>query len=336
MTPHLPMAASLLDAAPWVIFVFASRESAPELLDSLRAIVASTSIPLRVDVLINGNAELAPNLAQLCENEAWPASMRLRIWQIPLGDKSNAWNLAIHRVWAGEPAAFFLDGYVRPLPGAFEALARCVLQDDGVLGGTAVPSGTYGAERMRRQMLRSGGFHGNFCCLTARAIQHMRAQSIHLPLGLYRGDGLIGGLLALDFDPHGTWVPGRVYVLDRPCWQITHKPLFSWSYWRGEWRRRQRQARGDLENLALRDWLRVQRQPPGDWPADVETLLLAWGQRCPDQLAASMRFRPLARRAWRVIQQFQSVRDQAGARVMWSNGDEQIRPHPSRRNSDEA
>lgn len=306
-------------ADPWSVSIFAARESVTELTDTILSVFQSSSRPIHLEILVNGNSTLAQELCLQASTVNWPSSFRVRIWSVGLGDKSNAWNVAIHEAWAGETLAFFLDGYVHPLPGALDRLGEAVLENAAQLGGSGLPSASFTSSGLRDSMMRHGGFHGNLCCLTGGAVNRMRERGIRLPLGLYRGDGLLGAFLFLGFDVNGDWRASRVHLHQQECWSTAKKSYLSPSTWRGAWRRRKRQARGVLENLALRDWLTVERIDPSSWPSDIEDLVRDWAARHPEELKSAIRFSLLRRRAWDEISRFDGRRNPGGAKVVWMN-----------------
>jgi hypothetical protein len=95
----------------WAVVVFAARETVEVLLQSVQAACLAGQGP--IDVLVNGNPDFASELA---EHFALAGAPQVNIWSIAQGDKANAWDQYIHAIWAGQPLAFFIDGYVRLSP----------------------------------------------------------------------------------------------------------------------------------------------------------------------------------------------------------------------------
>lgn len=258
-----------------------------------------------IDVLINGNAPLAEELAnQLCIPTLAPESPRVRVWSISVGDKANAWNQYIQHVWSGEDIAFFMDGYVRLNPDAVSLLGDAVVARTDVLGGTGAPKTGRTAAAIRAQLTREGGFHGNFCCIKGSAIEQLRQRRIALPFGLYRVDSLMGALLSLGLHPESNaWDASRIFFHPDASWQTDPKRWWRIDDIRAQFKRVFRQSRGVLENLAAKDHLRTRKQTAESLPATVSELVLDWVQRCPAQTSAVLRRNPLARRALANIRQ---------------------------------
>lgn len=284
----------------WAIVVFASRESLGVLIRTIKAAQIAAQGTAGIDIVINGNSPLALALSDHLDNpEFVHEAIHVKVWDIAMGDKANAWNQYIHRIWAGESIAFFIDGYVRLNPNSVTLLGEAIAKRADALGGTGVPNGGPPSDA-----LPENGFHGNFCCIKGSTIKQMRQQNISLPLGLYRVDSLMGALLNLDLDPiNNVWVQSRIYVHPGASWQTDPKHWWRISDIRAQVKRILRQSRGVLENLAVRDHLTVRRQLPELMPETATKLVLDWVKRCPAQANRVLRFNPLARRALAEIKQ---------------------------------
>lgn len=272
---------------PWTLAIFACRETLPQLLQTLEAARVSAACCTTIHVLVNGNPELAKNLAQKLSQtqsviEGLDAQPTIRVWSIALGDKANAWNQYIHNIWANEEIAFFIDGYVRLNADAVELLGNAVANNDLALGGTGVPTVGRSAKAVRENLIINPGLHGNLCCIKGKTINQMRDQQIRLPIGLYRTDSLMGAILCYGLaHQNHVWDNHRIHVLPTASWQID---VAKW------WRVRDinsfikryfRQVRGKLENAALKDHLSHRRCSPAELPAHIQTLILEWIERCP-------------------------------------------------------
>ena len=290
---------------PWKLVIFASRESLTVLIRTLKAAQVAARETLGIDVVINGNRPLALALTNQLDNpELAHEAVPVRVWDIAVGDKANAWNQYVHQIWAGESIAFFIDGYVRLNPNSIMLLAEAIADKVEVLGGTGVPNGGQTRDASHPHPTPENGFHGNFCCIKGTAIAQMRRRKISLPFGLYRVDSLMGALLTLGLDPvSNVWLGSRIYVHPEASWQTDTKHWWRISDIRAQVKRIFRQSRGVLENLAIRDHLRTRKQPPELMLANANELILEWVQRCPVQANKVLRYNPLARRALAEIKQ---------------------------------
>lgn len=267
---------------PWQIAVFAARESVATLVEVVQAIVvACAGHAARIDVLVNGNRQLAQALAQhftMAPNSAG-GGVRLCIWFIELGDKAQTWNVYVHRMYQGSGLVFFIDGYARPEANALNELALALSDDGHALAATGVPSCGRSADKLSKVMQRSGGIHGNLFALTSRAMDQIRRRGFRLPLGLYRTDALIGAAVNFGFDSENNeWDPSRIRVQPSATWEF--KTLQWWRLvdLKTHIKRMGRQAQGELENLAVRDHLARRRQLPETLPTTARDLVLQWWQ----------------------------------------------------------
>lgn len=290
---------------PWKLVVFAYRESLAMLIRTLNAAQVSAREIIGIDVVINGNTPLALALKNHLDNPDFVhEAVPVRVWDIAVGDKANAWNQYIHQIWAGESIAFFIDGYVQLNPNSIKLLGEAIADKAGVMGGTGVPNDGQVRNPPHTHSTPESGFHGNFCCIKGTALEEMRSRKISLPFGLYRVDSLMGALLTLGLDPvSNVWVGSRIYVHPEASWQTDPKHWWRMSDIRAQIKRILRQSRGMLENLAIRDHLRIRKQQPELMLQNADELILEWVQRCPSQVNKVLRFNPLARRALSDIKQ---------------------------------
>jgi hypothetical protein len=286
---------------PRAIAIIASREDVRTLkncIDSvIRAVKGSTAV---IDVLVNGNAQLARDVATLPFTHS--PECKLRIWNIKQGDKAHAWNEYLHHIWPGEGDAFFLDGYVEVDDKALNALTSGLMASEAAWGATGVPTSGRSAARLRAQMLREGGFHGNLNVIRAHAMQKLRVSGFRLPLGLYRTDSLIGALLMFGLDSAtNSWDTRRILVEPNAVWKVRGIEKFTYRNVVSQWKRTLRQAQGVLENRAVREHLAVKRLAPHLLPATTHELVNLWISAQRDQARSLFRSRPLcAYAAWKM------------------------------------
>lgn len=284
----------------WAIAIIAARESIETLSSTIQATVtASAGKDTVIDLLINGN----PSLARDCA--AWAgASYRgtawLRIWSIAQGDKAHTWNEYVHRIWPGGRTAFFLDGYARPRTDGLAQLDTSLAGAPDAFGATGVPTSGRSAPALRAAMLNGGGFHGNMHAIPVRAMAQLRASGFRLPLGLYRTDSLIGSVLMFALDPTAQqWEPRRIIVNGEATWDVPGQADFTLQNIVAQFKRRQRQAQGDLENRAAREHMAVRRLPITQFPRTVRELVLEWIASHPEEARRLYLKNPLRLRAAR-------------------------------------
>lgn len=270
--------------AVWAVAIFASRETPEELLATLEATLAAARKPALIDILINGNETLAAAFSKpLAGALRGRNGATVRVWSIGVGDKANAWNQYVHRIWSAGTSVFFLDGYVHPDPDALALLEAGMESSPDVLGATGIPRAGNSAARQRRQMLEKGGLHGNLYCLRRETMEVIKKTPFRLPLGIYRGDSILGAALKFNLDPaHNEWKPERVQVNPEAGWSTRTKNWWRLSDIKSQIKRILLQARGDLENRAFRHSFAIKRSPLPELPRTASALVLSWAASCPD------------------------------------------------------
>jgi len=279
MTPAVTRAPACAPSTQeWAVAVFSSRERSDVLEATVRAALrACAGHATIIDVLVNGNAELARDVRARLDRDAEPRNAKLRVWFIALADKAHAFNEYIHCLWPGGAIAYLIDGYARPAPSAFDAIARALAADAFPLAATGVPTAGRSARALRASMVGEGGIHGNLYALRGSVIDAMRSEGCRLPLGLYRTDPLVGAWLAFGLDPaQHEWDLRRIKVVAEANWQFD--PL---SMWRAadlatQARRWLRQRQGEVENRAIQDFLAVRRLHPRALPTTIGELVMSW------------------------------------------------------------
>jgi hypothetical protein len=276
------------------------------------AIAACTGRQATIDVLINGNPELAAHFADGATGIATGACT-LRIWSIAAPDKAHTWNEYVHRIWDGGHTTFFIDGYARVKPDALDAIERRLSSSPNALAASGVPSCGRSARKLREQMLTKGGIHGNLYALKHDSMQALRAAHFRLPLGLYRTDPMLSGALSYRLDPaNNQWKRGTVVVVGEATWdvdgisELTYKNIVSF------FKRRLRQAYGVLESRALREHMTIKRLAPQHLPATAQDMINHWLSAQPKQALSLFLRRPSCLYAAR---QLRAPRDWSKAQV---------------------
>jgi len=265
----------------WGVAIIAARETLPTLCATLQATISAASRLTTIDVVVNGNPNLADEIALFCASDhsiaAAPKDF-VRVWEIGVGDKANAWNQYIEHIWPKTRVTFFLDGYARPQPESLGNLARALESDVNLLAATGVPSVGRTAAALGREMLENGGIHGNLFALRGSTVRDLLALKFRLPLGIYRVDSTLGATLSFGLDPaHNAWSPKRyIFVCPEATWLTDEKEIRKFSDVLDQAKRILRQGRGILENLAVRHFLAVSKMSPGELPLTARELIERW------------------------------------------------------------
>lgn len=269
----------------WSIAIFAARENPSELLATIDAIILAASQPTIIDVMINGNPELAIQIAKQIRPIPVAAHSRcIRVWSIPLGGKAHAWNEYVHQVWPNTTYAFFVDGYARPRHDAFALLASALTLSSDAIAGTGVPSSGRTAHKLREEMLRCGGLQGSFFALKRSAIEEFRLRKFKLPLGLYGFDTLLGAVLGYGLDPSKNEWNAKGFILFNPdvTWTSDVKEWWRPIAVRTQFKRILNNALRVLVIKATKNFLAHRKLPPEQLPRTVEDFVLGWVRDYPD------------------------------------------------------
>ena len=268
----------------WAIAIFAARESPSVLAATVRAAIAAcTGRQATIDVLINGNQQLAVNFSDLAKTIA-VGGCTLRVWSIAAPDKAHTWNEYVHRIWDAGGIAFFIDGYARVKPDALHAIDQCLNTSPDAMAASGVPTCGRSAKRLRDGMLRAGGIHGNLYALKGDSMRAIRSADFRLPLGLYRTDPMLGAVLRYRFDPaNNPWRPGTTVVVASATWDVDGISELNYKNIVGYFKRQLRQAHGVLESLAVREHMTVKRLPPQLLPVTAQAMISQWLAAQPAQ-----------------------------------------------------
>lgn len=238
----------------WSIGVFGRNEAA-RIGACLRAIAragqqAAPRARLHVTVLLNGTTDDSPALAATALRELGLAGA---VYQVPHGCKSHALNLFLHELRPPAEMYICIDAYAEIQPDALVRLAARLDASPQALAAAAVPSSGRSAAALRQGMLQYPGLHGSLFALRGSVVARLAEAGLRLPVGLYRGDGLLGAFLMHDLDAaRHDWEWARVAVEPEASWTTPQ-----WQPWRLRDLRRHlhrlvRQGRGRLESAALR------------------------------------------------------------------------------------
>jgi hypothetical protein len=234
----------------WSIAVFGRNEAA-SIGECLRAIArAGQGHTPHVTVLLNGTTDGSQALAGRALREEGLAGC---VYDIPHGDKSHAVNLFLHELRPRAETYFCVDAYARLRPDALRHLAARLDAQPKALAAAAVPSTGRSAPALRRMMLEQSGLHGSLFALRGAFVDRLVAAGLRLPVGLYRGDGMLGAFVLHDLDAaQGGWDTGRIAVTPEASWTTPDWQPWRWRDLRRHLRRLVQQGRGRLESAAIR------------------------------------------------------------------------------------
>jgi glycosyltransferase involved in cell wall biosynthesis len=149
----------------------------------------------KVHILVNGCTDGTAAVARALA----AADCRIRVHELPVGDKANAWNEYVHRFADADAAAHvFIDGDVRPSAGAVAALAEALAAAPERYAAAALPAAGRSRRGWAKRLLTRPYLSGNLYALSARAVAAFRHAELRLPFGAKGEDGLIAYLLLTD------------------------------------------------------------------------------------------------------------------------------------------
>ncbi len=203
-----------------------------------------------VNVILNGSTD---GSAQALKAAAPEIAVPFSVHEIHYPDKSNAINQVVHRLRAQAEICFFVDAYAMITPNSLVDLAQALADNPRALAAAAVPSIGRSAEAMRAEMMVNPGLHGSLFALRGDFVARMAETGFRLPVGLYRGDGLIGSAVMHNLDALGVpWTKDFIAVAPSATWAF--RPLSPWNSAdrQRQWNRLLRQGRGELEDMAIK------------------------------------------------------------------------------------
>ena len=286
---------------PVNLVIFASREDLATITRTLLSAISAVPHSSIIDIIVNGNLHLAEAIHSFCSHGIAGESKQVNVWQIATADKANAWNQHIHDIWRGDIDSIYIDGYVRIEKNSISSISRTLSSSQSVIGTSGVPTAGVSAKQQRLKIKKHGGFHGNLCAIKASALSEIRRRKIHIPNGMYRVDSTMGAFLSFGLDntinewSPSTFIPFTAeasWELDKRKW-YRFKDIIAWHH------RRRRQARGDIENAAIKFHLNNMQLLPESLPKDIRSLVINWGSRCPRD---SRRIVNSSRRHYRAFQ----------------------------------
>ena len=278
----------------WNVAVYCANEAA-RLKACLQSVTAALDgMAYRVTVIVNGSRDDSLAIAR----DFAHAEPNVEIFEIIQGDKSNAINAFYYQLRS--PARFYagVDGYVTVAAAAFQAMGQLLETDTHANAVSGVAMNGRTMSQATAQTLQTGGqLHGQLHALRAEFIDRMVARGIRLPVGLYRGDGLLGSMAAHNLDPVCTaWDNARIPGAAAAGYEIPVLSLVRGADWRRQFRRSIRQRRGVLENAAIKSIIYASGYEalPGDANVMIRRYLEQFG--APRPALQQMLFQYLALR----------------------------------------
>ncbi len=236
----------------WQVGVFGRNEASR--IGQCIASIARAGRGLRVlaTVLLNGTADNSAEVA-LCAARA--EALPIEIYHFTHADKSNAINRFFHDLRAPADAVCCVDAYALIGPDSLSGFTRAFADrpDARLATGIAI-NGRSEPRSVERTLTVGGVTHGQLYAPGRAFLDRLTGRGLRLPLGLYRGDGLLGSMAAHDLDPvTQPWENRRVIGVKDATYEIASLSPFRLADVRRHLRRRVNHMRGRLETAAMKE-----------------------------------------------------------------------------------
>ncbi len=236
-----------LSGLDWGCAIFARNEES-RIGECIRALArAGEGMRVRASVFVNGSSD---RTAERATAELKQAGLQGDVYRIAAACKWNAMNAFIHELRPHAKMYAFVDATAFIGASSLCGCASEFKNSPGTLVIGAVPSNGRSASRMRAVAFKSGGI-GQFFAVRRELLEELVARGRHIPIGLYRGDGLLSAFIVHETNDGIHREPMR-RVGFTPAAEYSIRPLspFSWHDIKVYYNRLVRQARGRVENQA--------------------------------------------------------------------------------------
>ncbi|MDT0627687.1 glycosyltransferase family A protein [Alteromonas sp. W364] len=125
---------------------------------------------------------------------------RLRVVEIQLGDKCNAWNEYVHNISCDEDVHFFTDADVQFTADAFNQMTQTLLDSKNATAIAGLPFSGRNMEVYREMVTQQHLLFGNCYGLKNKFLQLVRDKNFYLPKGLGWIDSAITKIVKRDIE----------------------------------------------------------------------------------------------------------------------------------------
>jgi glycosyltransferase involved in cell wall biosynthesis len=242
---------------------------------------AGRHMRLAITVIANGttDASIARAQAALANNK-----LAGRIYSIAHADKSNAINHSFTTLRQPARMHVFVDAYAIIAPDSFSGFAAMLSAHPEAVAATGIAGNGRTMKAATEETLKVGGrLHGQLHAFRPSFIDRLTQAGLRLPIGLYRGDGLLNSMACHDLDPRQfPWENARIKGTAEAIYKIPQLSPFRPSDISRQFRRKIRQMRGRMENAALTSL--IYQHGFSALPLSADDMILAWlatGARVP-------------------------------------------------------
>lgn len=199
----------------------------------------------------------------------------MTVYLTSVADKANAVNHFIHDLRQDADVYFGIDGYVTVAAAALDSLGKALRVHPQSNAASGVPATGRSAKASAQEIMRGGMLAGQLYALRREFLDTIKERRLRLPLQLYRGDGLLGSMAAHNLDAMGiAWDDARVLGVANATFAITPLSPFRYQDIRRQFHREIRQARGRMENAAIKSI--IYSSGYAALPSNANTMLRNW------------------------------------------------------------
>jgi len=179
----------------WSVCIFAHNEERllPACIASLDA-AGADKVNTQIHILENGSTDATLDVARSLR----AVDPRISIHELPIADKTSAWNSYIHQHAPNVQSHIFIDGDVSPCKNAFIHLEQAFKNEPMAYAAAALPAAGRSQYDWAQRTLTERHINGNLYALSDKAIRHLRSADIRMPIGSVGEDGLLRYILATD------------------------------------------------------------------------------------------------------------------------------------------
>ncbi len=189
------------------VVIFAHNEAA-NIGHAITSVLESknSTVDVSVTVMTNGCMDDTARIVnRLAKNDT-----RVRMVELGLADKCNAWNVYVHQVSSDVDIHFFMDGDVRCSPDAIPLMANRLADDTDANAIAGLPMSGRNQKKYREYVSSRGWLFGNLYAVRRAHFDRIRRGNIRLPIGCRGNDHLITRIMHSDLQAPWAELPQRV------------------------------------------------------------------------------------------------------------------------------
>jgi glycosyltransferase involved in cell wall biosynthesis len=202
-----------------------------------------------ISVLLNGTTDNSVEILRAMRL----SHAAMTVYRFPVADKANAINHYLYEIRREAAVHFGVDAYTRIGEASFKAMAEAFLAHPKALITAALPVSGRSAKVVAANTMKGGMANGQCYGLRPDFVDRLVEARYQLPLQLYRVDGLLGSMGAHELDAINTpWDNARVIGVAEASFALTPLSIFKLRDISRQYNREIRQARGRMENAAIK------------------------------------------------------------------------------------